>query len=417
MSRKGRTLAALLVGIASVATATGSFAQTPYADSDTTTLRCLYKRIGDPTGASTAEVDAGPIRGTWRRPKAWSWSKFFTTYESQKSVDARCETAVAAQPDAHRYVQARVEGTGFVRLSYQIWYTGDVKPGAPIERIVSFGDSLTDTGNMATVSQTFLDWIPGGSPLPGRSWFAGRFSNGPSWVEYLAARNGLPHNNWAVGGAQTEDARFGLINGIESQIASFFESAETIPGYQPERTLFTFLVAGNDFVNDSKYATDIVKLQREALDTLVARGARKILIVNLPDVSVAPVFRMGRTDRDDVHRRVYTYNSGLQGIISSVIKRAAEKGIRDLDIRKVEAYDRFNQVLAEPARYGFDNVKESCLQIDSDSFFNYMKEHRPRKHCVADRFMFWDTLHPTTRMHELMSTWATEFAAPGWNLR
>ncbi|GAA0901436.1 SGNH/GDSL hydrolase family protein [Luteibacter anthropi] len=415
MSRKGRKLAAAFACAASLLTSTAVFAQAPFADTHTATLRCLYQDLTDPTGARTGEIEApGSIAGTWRYPKVWSWSKFFTTYTPQAEVDALCEKAVAGLPDA-RYVQARVAGTGLLQLSYQIWYTGDVKPDAPIERIVSFGDSLTDTGNMSTVSQTFLSFF--GGALPSSTWFAGRFSNGPSWVEYLASRNALTHNSWAVGGAQTEDAQFGLINGIESQIKSFFDSVDVIPDYKPERTLFTFLVAGNDFVNDSKYATDIVRLQREALNNLVDGGARKILVVELPNVSVAPVFDMGRKDREAVHQRVYTYNSGLDGIIANVKKRAQEQGILDLEIRKVPAYAKFDQVLRSPASYGFDNIKNSCLEIDSDSFFNYIKTPKPRDYCVADRFMFWDTLHPSTKMHEVMSRWATEYGAPAWELK
>lgn len=415
MSKKGRKLAAALACAASILTSTTLFAQAPYADTHSATLRCVYQDLTDPTGARTAEIEAAePIVGTWRYPKVWSWSKFFTTYRPEAEVNALCERTVASLPDA-RYVEARVGGTGILGLSYQIWYTGDVRPGEPIERIVSFGDSLTDTGNMSTVSQTFLSFF--GGALPSSTWFAGRFSNGPSWVEYLASRNGITHNNWAVGGAQTEDAQFGLINGIESQIKSYFQSVETIPDYKIDRTLFTFLVAGNDFVNDSKYATDIVRLQREALTKLVDGGARKILVVELPNVTVAPVFGMGRKDKDQVHQRVYTYNSGLDGIIANVKKRASDKGITNLEIRKVPAYAKFDQVIRSPASHGFDNVTESCLQIDSDSFFNYVKNPKPRAHCVADRFLFWDTLHPSTKMHEVMSRWATDYAAPDWKLK
>ncbi|KAF1007132.1 MAG: Thermolabile hemolysin [Luteibacter sp.] len=415
MSRKGRTLSAALACAASLFATTTALAQAPYADTHIATLRCLYQDLIDPTGARTGEVEAAePIAGTWRYPKVWSWSKFFTTYRPEAEVDALCERTVATVPDA-RYVQARVAGTGLLQLSYQIWYTGDVRPGEPIERIVSFGDSLTDTGNMSTVSQTFLSVF--GGALPSSTWFAGRFSNGPSWVEYLATRNGITHNNWAVGGAQTEDAQFGLINGIESQIKSYFDSVAVIPDHKLDRTLFTFLVAGNDFVNDSKYATNIVRLQRDALNKLVDGGARKILVVELPNVSVAPVFRMGRTDREQVHQRVYTYNSGLDGIIANVKKRAKDQGIDNLEIRKVPAYAKFDQVLNSPASYGFDNVTESCRKIDSNNFLNYLKTPQPRTHCVADRFLFWDTLHPSTKMHEVMSRWATDYAAPDWKLK
>jgi len=47
-------------------------------------------------------------------------------------------------------------------------------------RVVSFGDSLSDNGNLAHNIPPFA-----GAPfLPG--YFDGRFSNGPTWIELLA---------------------------------------------------------------------------------------------------------------------------------------------------------------------------------------------------------------------------------------
>src|SRR4051794_4802084 len=48
--------------------------------------------------------------------------------------------------------------------------------------IVSFGDSLTDTGNVFAAS---------GGTTPAAPYWMGRASNGPLWVEQLAARLGV----------------------------------------------------------------------------------------------------------------------------------------------------------------------------------------------------------------------------------
>lgn len=60
--------------------------------------------------------------------------------------------------------------------------------------IYSFGDSLSDVGNALIASTIAKDPVP----LPA-FYFDGRFSNGPNWVDDLAAKLGLsvspvPHN-------------------------------------------------------------------------------------------------------------------------------------------------------------------------------------------------------------------------------
>ena len=66
--------------------------------------------------------------------------------------------------------------------------------------IVVFGDSLSDNGNLFRLT---------GQPPP--PYFKGRFSNGPVWVERLAAPLGLDGiTDFALGGATTSDVRVGF---------------------------------------------------------------------------------------------------------------------------------------------------------------------------------------------------------------
>ena len=67
-------------------------------------------------------------------------------------------------------------------------------------KIVVFGDSLNDRGNMAAFT--------GGAFPNAPVYVYGRQSNGPLWVEYLASRLGMANNldNYAVVGAMTAPA-------------------------------------------------------------------------------------------------------------------------------------------------------------------------------------------------------------------
>ena len=51
--------------------------------------------------------------------------------------------------------------------------------GSPYSALYAFGDSLSDVGNVFAASR---------GTEPARPYFQGRFSNGPIWLNYLAAQ-------------------------------------------------------------------------------------------------------------------------------------------------------------------------------------------------------------------------------------
>ena len=381
-----------------------AFACAPHAAvaGERTGLRCHY-RLGanpDPSATGFSQAPRG-VEGYWHNASILPSRSMFFTDVSRSELEAACRRHLAGVPGAGQFV-GMTAATSDMSYNYEFWFNGDLKPGAPIERVVSFGDSLSDTGNMYNESQ----WT-----LPSAAWFAGRFSNGPTWVENLATDHDLVLNNWAVGGAQTKDAQYGLIHGIDSQIASFEGYMKKARDYDPSRTLFTFLLAGNDFINDDQSPERIVARQEEALFHLVRVGARNILVVNLPDLSRAPVFRMGRTDAGEVLRKVEHYNAA----IGEVVKRVASA--TGATIHLVDARRSFDELMSSPRDHGFDNSVDSCLAINDTSSLNYVRKPKMRPGCRPDDYVFWDTLHPTARVHRLMAEWAVAGAPGAWGLR
>ena len=97
--------------------------------------------------------------------------------------------------------------------------------GSTFSALYVFGDSLSDTGN---------------NPAPSGSYYDGRYSNGPLWVEYLSDDLGLPYNasnNFAYSGSETSD--------LQSQIAGVPAS----PGLHT--ALFSVVSGGNDFLDNA----------------------------------------------------------------------------------------------------------------------------------------------------------------------
>ncbi|URX63450.1 SGNH/GDSL hydrolase family protein [Luteibacter anthropi] len=414
MSRNGHTLTAAFVCAATLFTAGNSLAQTyenPFDRPITAQLRCWYKQSAGQANLATGYVDASDfaLRGRWQGISTIHEGALFFTLQEPEEVNQACRRALdAAGKDT--LVQASAAGGPWGK-NFQIWYDGDVAAyrGRPVERIVSFGDSLSDTGNIYNeFRQTF--------PIH-TSWFLGRFSNGPVWTEYLSRRTGLPLNTWATGGAQSDNA-YGIINGVKSQVDSFIAyTRRNVNRYDIGRTLFTVWIGGNDAMN-GRQARDVVADLDTALNDLVDHGARKIVLLGVPDLTRAPAFRSidgmdgtGRHDSDEVYATVAQLNEALPRLAQRVSERT------DAQVVWIDAAKHFDNVLADPGAYGFADVTRPCLDLRSQGSQVYLSTQSVRKDCTPERNVFWDMVHPTTRMHELMSRWVLADLPSAWDLR
>ena len=118
----------------------------------------------------------------------------------------------------------------------------------PYSAIYAFGDSLSDVGNV------FLG-TDGTEPAP--PYFAGRFSNGPIWLDYLAAQLGtgpmipslLGGTDYAFGLATTGFAPTlstpSLVPTFVQQVALF----NTATGVAPPSALYAVWIGANDLLN------------------------------------------------------------------------------------------------------------------------------------------------------------------------
>jgi len=112
-------------------------------------------------------------------------------------------------------MQRQILATGKILLSFMF----PLKVTAQkYESISVFGDSFSDTGNVFNATT--------GAIPPSPTYFDGRFSNGPVWVEYLAQELGLtfnPRTNFAFGGPTTgfNNISIAALPGLQQQINGF----------------------------------------------------------------------------------------------------------------------------------------------------------------------------------------------------
>jgi len=381
-----------------------SFASSAYAlgNPTYTYLRCFYRVDTSPAkpktnyvwGIDPASGGYYRIYGRWWKDGLLSWQNMFYSDVSQDKLKSVCQSTLANY-GINRSVALHAAADTSLSLNYTVWTNDSASQPARINKIIAFGDSLSDNQNLYNGTQ----W-----QMPNRnSWFLGRFSNDKVWVEYLSDNTRLPMYNWAVAGAAAD--AYMVIPGVNQQVDSWITYMRSSPNYRPENTLFTVLIGGNDLVNYNRSVDSIIAAERQALIKLINAGARNVLLVNLPDVSRAPVFQM-RSDDAYVASQVAAFNARLVQLRDEL---QAAYG-PSLVIRMFDANTLFNDLLNNPSKYGKTNTWQSCLAINSNSSANYLSIWPTRAECTnPDTFVFWDTLHPTAHTHKLLADHVTNF--------
>jgi phospholipase/lecithinase/hemolysin len=212
---------------------------------------------------------------------------------------------------------------------------------------------------------------------------AGRFSNGPVWVEQLAGELGLclqPSErgglNFAVGGARL-DPHSGPDN-LRAQTDRFIKRP-----HPRGRILHIVFGGGNDLLGavQTPGAERIVKAAAASLKSILADlakdGASDLFVPNLPDVGMTPaVHRHGQRAVAEAKHLSDLFNKELDRAVTDLAS-AHEVRFHRLDI-----YAMAERARADPGAFGFTDVTTPCNVLAS-----------------CGGYLFWDDVHPTTRAH------------------
>jgi phospholipase/lecithinase/hemolysin len=278
------------------------------------------------------------------------------------------------------------------------------------DSMVVFGDSLSDNGNLSQALGPdlfpLLDYDPMRLTSGPTTWPASSFTG--VMVEHLGARLGLDPlvpatlggTNYAWGLAETGFAPADLGNGTTPgtglQVASYLANpALTI---SPD-TLFVVWAGSNDLVNAAT-PEDIVAAEATAsanlalqISALLDAGAKNLLWVNLPDLSLTPFGLFSTPDiTDQLHASSLQFRNDWSNSLQQL--RALHS---DASIVGVDAYAFMHDVVSNPSLYGLTNVTDSAQGYDSVN---------------PDEYLFWDSLHPTSRGHSLFADYAFQQLHP-----
>lgn len=295
-------------------------------------------------------------------------------------------------------------------------------PTGSFNRIVVFGDSLSDTGNLY-IATGGLSQPPEPTAFPpgppqGSVYFEGRFSNGPVWVEHFATRLGLaelppnqdeilPSNlggaNYAWGGAETGDgiSARGTPN-LGLQILQFFSDVQN--EVQPpldDQTLVVVWAGSNDFVNNSSNlptTAAVVDNLAIHITTLAAQGgAKHFLVPNMPALGKVPR-AVGTPAEPYFDFLSLDFNVKLEARLDEL---QDDLGIT---VIRFDAFALMSNIHFDPQTHGLVDVTGTVKLVvgeDPLTFFDpQVVEENP------DDYMFFDDVHPTRVTFEIFGDFA-----------
>lgn len=313
----------------------------------------------------------------------------------------------------------------------------------PYNKIVFFGDSLTDNGNLY---KSFFKIIPKSPP-----YFQGQFSNGPVWSEDMGAyfhtyKNDVGIENYAVGGetAVWHNPMGGFLPYVLSEsINNYISASDTSDKTQ---TLYFMWIGGNDYLHGdddvNQSTSDVVQVIRDSLEKLVSNGGKHFIVMNLPNLSRVPEGRDGGRAQN-IFDLTITHNAKLTNMVTQL-----QLSHPSIDIRMFDTFAIMNQLLDDPASMNHQyhthvsNTYNSCWgggYTLNQKHMEYTLDHQLKagksnlnatmvsqyimnspdlqaaynvaesysRHVAPcadpDSYVFWDKVHPTAVVHRMMS--------------
>jgi len=269
--------------------------------------------------------------------------------------------------------------------------------------LIVFGDSLSDTGNLASV--------PDRGPFPPPFYEGSRVSNGPVAVEVLAGLldTGLSAsrhlvgsysgNNFAVAGARAGGDE--LID-LKFQVGAYLLFNG---GVAAADNVYLLLIGGND-IRDARGARsrEARRILRDAANEideqvrlLISAGARAVMLVNVPDIGRIPESLAIAAERGGraIARRASRYTAQFNRDLARKVSRIERDTGLDLVLFDLERV--VDDIIENAAARRFTNTEDGCLNTSILEF-----EAGCANGANFDRYVFFDQIHPSARTHDIV---------------
>lgn len=266
--------------------------------------------------------------------------------------------------------------------------------------VIVFGDSLSDSGNIALAS---------GSPVPMR------FTTNPgtTTAENVATGLGFTLAPSLAGGTDYAFGGAGLVNNVAAvptlpQQLQMYLGANG--GKADSNALYQVWGGANDIFYLTGALTDpnaiaagaanAAQTELGLLAGLQGAGARYVVVYNLPDLGKTPSAAAGgAAAQAGATQLAVLYN----GVLNSGIAQLSNNG---LNVIPVNTYALLNEVIANPSAYGFANVTAPACTGGSGSSIQCGPQGSGAPVTYApgtdQTYLFADGVHPTTAAHAML---------------
>jgi|GEM_PF-574278 len=266
---------------------------------------------------------------------------------------------------------------------------------AAVDKIVFFGDSLSDTGNVWYATGGFppapyYQGSSGGLPdFTGGQWSS---PEGPSWPTLFASTFGLTAtpslvpggNNFAWGGARTgvNVDPTGVL-WLDQQVLLY-----QLSGNQPDsRTLVSIMIGGNDVANNLGNAgalqAGIASIITQ-MTNLYGLGVRQFVVSNVPDIGATPRFQELDVVQPGIAAFATAWTTQWNAALQTALNQLQLPGA-------VISFFDFYSFSKDPELLAlFANTTDACLTASS---------------ICSDpaSYFYWDSFHPSSTSHALLA--------------
>jgi len=262
-----------------------------------------------------------------------------------------------------------------------------------------FGNSLSDSGNMINTLRAY-----GANPDPDGVYYDGRSSNGPNYVDLLAAELGLDSTPSTAGGTNYayNAARmtyhplgtgfYGVDEQIQLYLGSNGGSADADGLYLvwggTNDLLDLAIGLGNGTVDPADLPALLIGIANDLTNQiaiLANAGAQNIVVFNEPSLALLP------------EAQIYSALLPLLDVLTQSFNSALDVMLNDLSgptFYRIDIYSLFADMATNPQNYGLTNTTDACYTGD------YKELVGGGSVCASpDEYLFWDGIHPSAAAH------------------
>uniref|UniRef100_A0A453PHW9 GDSL esterase/lipase n=1 Tax=Aegilops tauschii subsp. strangulata TaxID=200361 RepID=A0A453PHW9_AEGTS len=285
---------------------------------------------------------------------------------------------------------------GIAIAAAHCWVAGGTATKGPVTYV--FGDSMSDVGNnnyfQLSLARSNYPWY--GIDYP-NGVATGRFTNGRTIGDYMAAKFGIPPPppflslsmadddflagvNFASGGA-------GILNETGVYFVEYFSFDEQISCFETVKRAM------------------IAKIGKEAAERLYGLGARKVAFNGLPPLGCIPSQRVKSATGEciaQVNSYAVQFNAAAKKLLDGMNAK-----LPGAQMALADCYSVVKELIDHPERNGFTTSDTSCCGVDTKVGGLCLPDSTPCRDRKA--YVFWDAYHTSDAANRVIADrlWAS----------